>query len=181
MVVLALLVWLAQGPTDTLGQRPLTLQSLQPLEQLLVLEVQVLAVREERAAGYLGGARVLQVTAGEVEVAIDLAEATLEPLRPGEWELHLPQPKARRPRVDHERSHTVLATQTGLWAALPGGEEVTQRLSDRGYWQAQGALLAAVKDAHVQQARGHAERVLQGFGRQQGVRLQIVWQSRRTP
>ncbi len=127
-----------------------------------------------------GGISAVLAVKGDVQVGVDLAA--------GQWQqvdeqsrtavLRLPEPKASRPRLDHDRSQLFAVKQEGLWLITPG-DRMYGLVTDRAWVEAQKTVANAATDPQIiEKARRHAERVLLSHFAALGWHVQIRWPGR---
>jgi hypothetical protein len=169
--------WRATGSGGG-GHTGLTIEQMQPLAGLVTTRVEVADVLESDLDGYTGGMRVALLVKGDFLMGVDLSEARFEAVDDAARTavLVLPQPRARSPRLDHEKTKVFAVSQSGLWQIAPGGGQATGKVIDRGYREAQRLIAAAYEDpALVSRSRRQAEAVLATFFKAMGWEVSVKW------
>jgi hypothetical protein len=169
--------WRAQGSGGG-GHTGLTIEKVQPLAGLVTMRVEVADVLESDLDGYTGGMRVALLVKGDFLMGVDLSEARFEKVDDSARMavLVLPQPRARSPRLDHEKTKVFAVSQSGLWQVAPGGSRATGVVIDRGYRDAQRLIAAAYEDpALIARSRGQAQAVLAAFFKALDWDVSVKW------
>jgi hypothetical protein len=169
--------WRIQGSAGG-GHTGLTIEQVQPLDGLVTTRIEVADVLESDLDGYTGGMRVALLVKGDFLMGVDLSEARFESINDTARTavLVLPQPQARSPRLDHEKTKVFAVSQSGLWQIAPGGGRATGVVIDRGYREAQRFIAAACEDpALLARSRQQAEAVLATFFKAMGWDVSVQW------
>ena len=155
----------------------LTIEQLSDLSELLIIRIDVSDVLVSTVQGRTGGVQAVLLVKGDVTLGVDLSAARFERVDKANRValLVLPKPGPSRPRLDHDRTRTVLLRKQGLWVLSPAGRPYAAAV-DRAMTQAQGLVNTAGSTAEAdRRARSHAESVLNTFFRALDWNVHITW------
>jgi hypothetical protein len=155
----------------------LTIERFTDLSELLVVRLDVSDVLLSSIRGRTGGVDILLLVKGDVALGVDLSAARFAKVDKSRQVavLVLPAPSASKPRIDHDRTRTVLVQKQGLWVLSPGTRPYGV-VVDHAMGEAETLIRAAGDTSDADhRARGQAERVLQTFFRSLDWTVQIHW------
>ncbi len=156
---------------------PPALEQFRRLNHLVTIQAPISTVYRKTVAGYTGSLEIIVLVRGEVELSVNLDDATFDAIdeQARTAVLKLPEPVPRRPRLDHRATQVFKIQRTGLWSMLPvnatDARTVTAALSE-----AQAALQTCARDPSlVAEARCRAQENLSRFTASLGWTVEVRW------
>jgi hypothetical protein len=154
-----------------------TIQQIREIGELTVLKVPVRDVVTARIEGFTGGNSLVLIVHGEVGIGIDLEQAKYVEIDKTNRTavLQVPSPKVLYAKLDHDHTRIHSLTRTGFWQAAIGSAGEDQ-LVDEAMGHAQRVLVEAGSDpALAQRAREQAQRIIGGLFDGVGWEVTLRW------
>lgn len=167
----------ASAPAVVHQNTGLKIEQVRKLASLVTLDVPISDVQTTTLSGYTGGVSAVILIKGDVQIATDLSRAHFGALdeQARTAVLCLPQPRPGRARLDHNATRVYQASRHGLWSFFPGstGEGA---VIDLALQKAQERVQQAADQPElIDQARVHAQQVLDGVFSAMGWRVSVEW------
>lgn len=150
-----------------------TISELQDLNEWVALRVSVGDVLEMTGYEY----KAAWLVHGDADIAVDFSAAKIQSKDEKNKKLVvlLPQPRAIRPRVDHDRT-TTYDVKKNTWVAWVPGQGDPDKLRDKGMAKAQELVNAAcTKKEVIEQARKNTQANLTNMYRFSGWQVEVAW------
>lgn len=171
-----LILILARPTSPKLEPAPLTLDRIRELATLVNLEITFEQLVESKVNGYLGGNVVALAVRGRAWLGTDLDQAKIQVNdRRQTAVLTLREPQVMAVEIDQDRTTLLMTGRSGLWRIAIGEAHESRMVLDALREAQQQMRQAAQAPHHRQQARDHAEQVLQELADRSGYRLTIRW------
>lgn len=154
-----------------------TIEQIKMLSELVTLHVPISDIQKSTVQGYTGSAEVTLIVKGDVDISSDLSKAQIVSIDHPNKQMciSLPEPRAYRPRLDHQKTQIHSMNRSGLWK-VSMDNEIEQKLVTEAMKNAQQILQeVASKPELIESAKERASSVIHGLVNSMGYDLKVEW------